>query len=633
MDWNRRTALGMLGALGAASMGGRPASAQGPGGPALPSPRLPGPAAPANAPPPHPGVRGRMSGAMAAVATLCVEGTPCVFGVPGAQNNELWDAMKGHGLPYLLVSHEGSASVMADASARATGRVGVFAVVPGPGVTNAMTGIGEALHDSVPIVGIITDVLRAPDAPIGQVHGLANAAILRPICKSVIEVTHQGQIPAAIHRAHRIARCGEPGPVCVVIPYNFFNEVWDYDCPPPPPPPLPFDEAAYRRALGLLSDRRRRVGIYAGMGCADAGPALVSVAEMLQAPVATSVSGKGAIPDGHPLAVGWGYGAYGTRAAEKVFKDVDVVLAVGVKFSEVSTANYAVPKHPDLIHVDANPANLGRNVPTCVRVHADADVFLTRLLSDSAAVRRPPCPPLWEQIRKARSIDERANGRARVRHGVDPMLFCVQLRRCLHGDDLVFVDVTASVHWAAEGIAVPGPRRFFTPADNQSMGWAVPAAIGAQRVRLDRRVAAVVGDGCFLMSGLEASTASRAHLPVKFFVLDDGAYHYMQMLQEPLFGRTTATEIAELDFAALARGMNLAYHHIGSNEEIAAGIARALATPGPVLTRVCIGYDGREIRWLKALKASYLDRLRTDQAVRLAARSATRSLNPLLRDD
>src|SRR5262249_44523349 len=150
----------------------------------------------------------------------------------------------------------------------------------------------------------------------------------------------------------------------------------------------------------------------------------------------------------------------------------------------------------------------------------------------------------------------RENGTPRIRAAVDPMYFLVQLRRALGPDDLIFVDVTAATHWASEGIEVAGPRRYFTPAHNQSMGWAVAAAIGAQRVRLDRRVVSVAGDGCFLMSGLEASTAARSCLPVKFFVLDDGAYHYMQMLQQPTFRRTTATEIARIDFAALARGLN-----------------------------------------------------------------------------
>jgi acetolactate synthase-1/2/3 large subunit len=160
------------------------------------------------------------------------------------------------------------------------------------------------------------------------------------------------------------------------------------------------------------------------------------------------------------------------------------------------------------------------------------------------------------------------------------------------------------------------------------MGWAVPASIGAQRLDPTRQVVSVVGDGCFLMTGLEASTAARSLLPVKFFILDDGAYHYMQMLQEPTFRRTTATEIARLDFAALAAGLGLAYNCIPHNGDIQAGIARALATPGPVLTRVVIGYEGREIRWLNTLKSSYIDHLSTGQKVRMASRVAVRSLNP-----
>src|SRR5260370_34451625 len=131
----------------------------------------------------------------------------------------------------------------------------------------------------------------------------------------------------------------------------------------------------------MLADKRNRVGIYAGLGCLNAGPSLMAVAETLQAPVATSVSGKGCIPDSHPLAVGWGYGKQGTRAAERAFAHVDLVLAVGVRYSEVSTANYAIPKHDTLIHVDANPHNLGRNVHAHLTMCADARLFLDRLVA------------------------------------------------------------------------------------------------------------------------------------------------------------------------------------------------------------------------------------------------------------
>lgn len=571
------------------------------------------------------GVQGKMTGAQAAASALACEGVRCVFGVPGAQNNELWDAFKARRVPYLLVTNEQSSSVMADASARVTGEVGVFSVVPGPGLTNAMTGIGEALLDSVPIVGILTDIDRAPGAPIGQVHSLPTAAIVRPIVKCLFEVRHPAEIPGAIHQAYRVARSGEPGPVAVVIPYPFLTQSWDFDEGVPPPYPVPFDDSVYPNVLAHLSNKSCQVGIYAGAGCIAAAPALTAVAELLQAPVATSVSGKGVIPDCHPLAVGWGYGKQGTRAAERAFKEVDVVLAVGVKYSEVSTANYAIPKHDMLIHVDANPHNLGRNVHAHVKLCADSNVFFSRLLGDGAAIRRAPNPKLIRTIQNYREQDQKENTRPRITNAVDPMLFYTQLRAALGPEELIFVDVTASTHWASEAISVVGPRRYFTPSNNQSMGWAIPAAIGAQRVRMDSLVVSVTGDGCFLMSALEMSTAARAGLPVKFFVFDDGVYHYMQMLQEPVYRRTTATELAKIDYAAFAQAMGLSYNQIDCNADLPGGIGRAVCTPGPVLTHVRISYDGRELRWLSALKSTYLKRLPTDQKIRMASRVGMRT--------
>ncbi len=548
------------------------------------------------------GVQGKMTGAQAVAAALACEGVPCLFGVPGAQNNELWDALKARGVPYMLVANEFSASIMADASSRATGVVGAFAVVPGPGLTNAMTGIGEALYDSVPIVGIISDIDRSPGAPVGQVHGLANAAIVRPVVKAAIEVRHQAEIPGAIFQAFRVAAAGEPGPAVVVIPFPFYQAAWDYDQPAPPPYPVPFDEAAYGRALAHLSDRKRRVGIYAGLGCVDAGPSLAAVAELLQAPVATSVSGKGCIPDAHPLAVGWGYGKQGTRAAESAFKDVDLVLAIGVKYSEVSTANYAIPAagHPD-------PRRHQPPVPGPERAHARLRPGATPACSSTGCSPTPPpsaAPPAPGSGRTSgnggRSTAARPST-VRIQPCVDPMFLLAQLRDVLGPDELVFVDVTASTHWASEAVDAQGPRRYFTPANNQAMGWAIPAAIGAQRVRPDRRVACVTGDGCFLMSAIEMSSAARAGLPVKFFVFDDGAYHYMQMLQEPVYRRTTATEIARIDYAAFAQSVGLTFNQIASNADVLPGLQRAIATPGPVLTQVLVSYRGRDIRWLECL--------------------------------
>ena len=462
-------------------------------------------------------------------------------------------------------------------------------------------------------------------------HGLPNEALLRPIVKTVIPVRHQAEIPGAIFQAFRVARAGEPGPVAVLIPFPLYMEAWDYDQPAPPPYPVPFDEDAYRKILCHLQNRDCRVGIYAGVGCADSGPSLTAVAELLQAPVATSVSGKGVIPDAHPLAVGWGYGKQGTRAAEAAFKDVDLVLAIGVRYSEVSTANYAIPRHDMLIHVDANPQNLGRNVRAHLCLCTDSRVFLDRLMADAQAIRRPPSPQLWEKIHKLRQVDRCLARTVQIPQCVDPMYFLSLLRCALGPDELIFVDVTASTHWAAETIEVQAARRFFTPADNQSMGWAIPASIGAQVVRPDRQVVCVTGDGCFLMAAMELSSAARAGLPVKFFVFDDGAYHYMQMLQQPVFRRTTATEIARIDYASFARGVGLGYNQIACNADVLPGIQRTLALAGPILTHVIVSYEGREIRWLSALRSHYLDSLSNRQKVRLAARIGVRTVS--LRSD
>jgi acetolactate synthase-1/2/3 large subunit len=572
------------------------------------------------------GVQGRMTGAQAIVGALECMGTPAVYGIPGAQNNELWDAFKAAQLPYLLVSHEFSCSVMADASARVTGWPGVYSVIPGPGITNAMSGMGEALLDSIPIVGIVTDVDTRPGAPIGQVHSLANVHMLQTVNKAVLVAEHVSQLPGLVYQAFHTAIAGEPGPVAVVVPYYMMTDAFDFDDAPPPLPGVPWDENAYAQAMSLLADRKRRIGIYAGIGCQDASAELIAAAELMQAPVATSVSGKGSMPESHPLSVGWGYGAYGTKTAERRFAEVDVVLAVGVKYSEVSTANFAVPDHPCVIHVDANPNNIGRNVKTAVGVNADARVFLQRLLADGANVARQRDEKLLRTIARERQADHAEYHSVQVQAAVDPMLFLTELNGAIGPEAMAFIDVTAATHWAAESFVVSGPRRYFAPANNQSMGWAVPASIGAQFVQPGRLTVCVTGDGCFLMSGMELSTAARTGLPVKFFILDDGAYHYMQMLQEPVYRRTTATEIASINHAAFAAAMGVAYNEITHNQDISAGILRALCTPGPVLTKICVSYEGRDIRWLSALRKKYLNGLERDDKVRMARRVVRRTI-------
>jgi acetolactate synthase-1/2/3 large subunit len=570
-------------------------------------------------------VMGKMTGAEALVEALLQEGTEVVFGIPGAQDNELWDTLKSKGLPYLLVTHEFSAACMADGYARSTGKVGVVCTVPGPGVTNALTGLGEALLDSVPIVCIACDVARGEKYRAFQLHELDGAGLLRHVTKHVIVVQDVSEIPLAVRQAFVLARSGEPGPVAVVVPYPLFIESCKYAVGPLAGPALPFDEAAFQHALALLSNPKCRVGIYAGLGCMDYSADLVQVAELLQAPVATSVSGKGVISECHPLAVGWGYGPQGTRAAEHIFKEVDLVLAIGVRYSEVSTAFYSIPAHT-VIHVDVNPDNIGRNVKPVVCVNADAGLFLSRLIAQADLLRRPTDNRFLTRIRAYRAEDQAENTKVYATCGVDPMAFVLALRRCTSPDALVFVDVCTAEHWASEAFQTCQPRTYFNPADNQAMGWSIPAAIGGQRAYPGRQVVTITGDGCFLMSAMEISTAARECLPVKFFILDDQAYHLMQVLQKPAYHRTNATILARLDYEGLARGFGVAYHEIRTTPEVEGGIRSALGHPGPVLTRVVTDYGQRPIRWVAATKKQYTRMLTMEQKMRFAARIGSRAL-------
>jgi acetolactate synthase-1/2/3 large subunit len=578
-------------------------------------------------------VRGEMSGAQALVETLLAEGADRVYGIPGAQDNELWDAMKTKGLAYLLVTHENSAAMMADGYARSTGKPGVICIVPGPGVTNALTGIGEAFLDSVPMVCIVCDVACGERAHAFQVHELPNTAILQPVTKHVFAVANVCEIPDVVHAAFELAVCGEPGPVAVVVPYNFFNALHRYHCGPYAPPAVCMEAEATQMAINMLANRKWRVGIYAGMGCMSSSALLIQAAELMQAPVATSVSGKGAMPENHPLAVGWGYGPQATGTAEHAFKDVDLVLALGVRYSEVSTGFYSIPKAPHLIQVDANCDNLGRVVKPDVCVTADTGAFLNRVLECGDAVRRPTDGKLQARIRAWKAEDCKCYCAKYKTCGVDPMHLVLALRRCLCPEALFFMDVSMSEHYAAEAFQVLHPRTYFNPTDNQAMGWSIPAAIGAQFAFPDRQVATLTGDGCFLMSAMEISTAGRACLPVKFFILDDQAFHFMQKLQQQAYHRTTATVLAHLDYAALAQGLGVAYQEIDSDCDLDAAVAAAISRPGPVLVRVAADYGNRPCRWIDAVKEKFKDELSFRQKMRFLSRIGVRTITFSDRND
>jgi acetolactate synthase-1/2/3 large subunit len=262
-----------------------------------------------------------------------------------------------------------------------------------------------------------------------------------------------------------------------------------------------------------------------------------------------------------------------------------------------------------------------------VCVPADSCLFFQRLLEHADEVRRPADSHLPARIKHWKQEDCREHAKVYARCGVDPMAFVMALRKALCPEALVFVDVTMTEHWCAEAFTVYGPRTYFNPTDNQAMGWSIPAALGAQRVHPGRQTVTVTGDGCFLMTAMELSTAAREGLPVKFFVLDDQAYHYMQVLQKAAYRRTTATILGHLNYAALAQGFGLHYVEIAGPGDLEGGLHAALEFPGPVLVRVVTDYGKRPCRWIDAARARFTRELTTEQRVRFLARIGSRALD------
>ena len=285
-----------------------------------------------------------------------------------------------------------------------------------------------------------------------------------------------------IHDAFRMARQRRTGPVAVVLPFHLLNQAWDYDGVAPPPYPVPFDEAAYRRAVAVLGDRRARVGIYAGMGCARRRAGAGVRGGDPPGPRGDLGERQGGHPRRPPARGRLGLRRPGDPAAEKAFKEVDVVLAVGVKYSENSTASYAIPKHDKVIHVDACAGEHRPERPDLRRGQRRRPVFFDRLVRDAES-RPPPGEPGALSADRPRPRPRPPRERPDADHAggrPDDLPDAPPLRPRPGRVDLRRRD-RRRPHWAAEAIDLAGPRRYFTPANNQSMGWAIPAALWGPR--------------------------------------------------------------------------------------------------------------------------------------------------------
>jgi acetolactate synthase-1/2/3 large subunit len=487
------------------------------------------------------------TGAEMLIQALAHEGVDTIFGYPGGAvlhiYDELWRARDR--ITHYLVRHEQGAVHMAEGYARATGRVGVVLVTSGPGATNAVTGIANAYMDSTPIVVITGQV---PKHLIGTdaFQEVDTVGITRPCVKHNYLVREAKDLPAIVREAFHLARSGRPGPVVIDIPKDITAERSNYSrldhvsFPFSTQPPFVDPESA-RNALQQILNAKRPV-LYVGGGIVNSGAvnSLLSFAEALRLPVTPTLMGLGGFPSSHTLCLGM-LGMHGTYAANMAVAESDLLVALGVRFDDRVTGKLATfAPQASVIHVDIDPANIGKNVAPTLALTGDVkhvlDQFLSLIqeqrLQDSIQQREP----WWDQIRRWQlSQPLRFSG---SQNQIKPQSVIRELHRLTKGEALITTDVGQHQMWVAQFYPFMRPRQLITSGGLGTMGFGLPAAMGAQLALRNQQVVAVVGDGGFQMTNQELATAVQYDLPVKVVIMNNGYLGMVRQWQEMFYDRT-----------------------------------------------------------------------------------------------
>jgi acetolactate synthase-1/2/3 large subunit len=574
----------------------------------------------------------KRTGAWLAVRALEALGIKYTFGIPGVHNTELYDELNSSDLiTPILVTHEGGASFMADGVSRTSGQTGTLVIVPAAGATHAASGIGEAFLDGVPMLvicgGIRTDLDKRY-----QLHQMDQHAFLKPLTKATFLVTAHADIVPTLFKAWEIAHSGEPGPVFVEIPVNlqmFPGEAGDIPAPPAIARPQRAAATDIRRAAEMLL-AAKHPAMFVGWGARDAHEQTRAIAEFLQAPVATTLQGLSVFSAAHPLHTGFSFGASAVPAARNAFADCDCLLAVGTRFAEIATGSFGVTVPPNLIHADINPAVFSANYPAAVALEGDAAAVLTALLEELQRVGAGATANVELQQRIAR--DKAAYNDEWLRHDsggkVNPAVFFNALRAAVPDDAIAVVDDGNHTYLTAELFPVRQPKALIVPTDFNSMGYAVPAAIGAKLANPGREVFAIVGDGAFTMTCMEIVSATRIGLGLVFYVFHDGELSQIAQAQEIPFNRKPCTALGAIDFSGVAIATGAEYLPVPSNDGVAAAIARAreLAAAGrPVIVDLIMDYSKRTTFTLGAVKTNFR-RFPLAQRLRMVTRAIKRKI-------
>ena len=528
---------------------------------------------------------GSFTGAQLIWESLLREGVDTVFGYPGGAILPTYDAMTGYTIRHVLVRHEQSAVHMADGFARASGRVGVVVATSGPGATNLVTGLATAMLDSTPLVAITGQVgsaLLGTDA----FQEVDITGITIPVTKHNYLVTRAEDIVPALREAFAVARSGRPGPVLVDITKDAQQSraVLDWEGAVPqrhlrhiPPTPEPAE------ALDLIRQAKRPI-ILAGHGIQLSGARaeVIALAERADIPFALTLLGLGAVPATHPLSLGM-MGMHGEAWVNRAIQEADLLLAFGMRFDDRVTGKlkeYA--PHAKKIHIDIDASELNKNVPVDVAIAADLGAVLRALLPEVPVADRSAWLDTIREWRGDSAVRDIKNlpddGHLYAAHVMH------DLWRLTKGEAVVVTDVGQHQMWEAQYYRHDGERSLITSGGAGTMGFALPAAIGAKIARPEAEVWVVAGDGGFQMTFAELMTAVQEGVKVNIAVINNGYLGMVRQWQALFYeGRYAATPILSPDFVKLAEAFGIPGQRVETRGEVAAAVARAREAQGAAL--------------------------------------------------
>jgi acetolactate synthase-1/2/3 large subunit len=519
---------------------------------------------------------------------LVHEGVTTVFGYPGGAILPAYDAMLEYPIRHVLVRHEQGAAHMADGYARAGGGVGVAIATSGPGATNLVTGIATAMMDSSPIVCITGQV---PGKLIGYdaFQETDIGGITLPITKHNYLVTRADDIMAAMKEAFHLAKSGRPGPVLVDITKDAQQASTEWEWDPRPVrmrgyrPDRPITAPDLAKATALIQGARRPV-ILAGQGVIQSGAMreLMMFAELVDVPVALTLLGLGGFPASHPLSLGM-MGMHGEAWVNHAIQEADLLMAFGMRFDDRVTGNaktYA--PHAKKLHVDIDPSEINKNVPADAAIVGD----LRQTLIDLLAVLEPADHGPWlayidsmkgdAAVRDIQKLPD--SGHLYAAHVIN------DIWRITEGKAVIVTDVGQHQMWEAQYYRHETPRSLITSGGLGTMGFALPAAIGAKMARPDAEVWAIVGDGGFQMTQAELTTAAQEGVKVNIAIINNGYLGMVRQWQEFFYERRyAATPLRSPDFVKIADAHGLVGHRVDKRGEVVDIVQRARATEGTVL--------------------------------------------------